>query len=233
MTENSISTTSNRATHLPAVPVLSTVLHRSDSARKWMDWLLIGICILSCYGLMKSQLDYGIESTALPTRKPEEKKNNPQPMKQGAFIAQKKTEPELWLELKNLLERKKPVQGNCQIGSNRGSNRESTRGSTHGSNRDPHGNHTGYELACWIYSNKKSPSNHSGLELLDGFEVLGSSPFSTDLPLKENKEAIRTTRPNFQAPVHEAHESSPITPEGWIQTPTGILRFDAKDERWK
>lgn len=229
MSKESLHSGQNIITHLPTESALSKALKGSELTRGIIDWMLVAVCILGLYILMKSQLDHAIESSTLPHKKSEKELLTAEtPMKMEAFSSQRKSESEIWTDLKDLLERKKPARGNCHIHT-REPKTKNANANARGKPFPPTGENIGIELACWLYSGKKVPALHTGAEQLLTLQLIGmgTSDIST---LIQN--AVPNSPPKIQAQDMSSIEQQ-IKPEGWIETPSGILRFDAKEERWK
>ncbi|MDH4396013.1 MAG: hypothetical protein QE278_10065 [Limnobacter sp.] len=226
--------------HLPIDSPLTAALKQSDLARNTADWVLVLLGVLGLYMLMQSQLDHEIESSILtPARIEKVKPQTQQTLKMEVFSTQRSNEYEIWADLKDLIERKRPAQGHCQIQPSRpkSSKAKLERRMNAPMNApmnvlQPNPVSTSFELACLVYSNKKLPSNHIGVALLPSLIFMGISEASFSTSSPDNLPSTPTK--------NEAQAMSPIIsippvvkPEGWIETPNGILKFDAKEERWK
>lgn len=219
---------------LPTQSSLADALKQGELARGVLDWLIISLCILGAYIAAKSQLDHEIDLSALPQKKVvKESPAQAVPNKSEVFVSLRNNEQEIWTDLKELIERKQPSKGHCQIHTSE--SKKKKVGSASGfkisglKTSDFKQTHTEYELACWIEVNKKAPYPHKGTENLLDLNLLDKGASNDSPDLTDHKSA--------QAMQLKAHDTSldqtTVQAEGWIQTPTGMLRFDAKEQRWR
>lgn len=218
---------------LPTRSALAETLKNGELARHVVDWAMVALCSLGLYFVTQSQLEHEIESSTLPQKKTVKESSTPQSFKMDLLTTQRSNEYEVWADLKDLIERKKPSSGYCHIQLMQLRQKRTPKASK-GSPFNAPVPKPGYELACWAYSSKKAPANHSGTEILLDLQVMGAGGnTNADSGLTHTEEGSS----EGQTLALKAHAVSPSTqqirPEGWIETPTGILRFDAKEERWK
>lgn len=217
---------------LPTQSPLAIALKNGEMARSALDWLMISLCVLGIYILVKSQLDHEINLSVLPQKKPiKESTASTSPAKIEMFSTTRSNEYEIWADLKDMIERKKPSKGHCQIQTNQIKPIGILR-TARAKQAAPSVAVLGYELSCWTLSNKKYPSPHIGADSLLELKLLGNTQSdSFTNPMANLSTEILD---NKTKKAHDLSlENKPIKPEGWIETPSGILRFDAKDERWK
>jgi hypothetical protein len=229
VSENGTNTRSYEDVRLPNDSVLAAAVRHSEHARGIVDWLLATVCILGIYMVMNSQLNHEIESSTLPPRKVEQEiKSTGQAVKMDIFSTRRTSEYEIWADLKDLLERKKPASGYCLI---QASTSKFKKGDTVRRNKvqDLPNENVGLELACWTQTNKKAPSVHTGVGALLNLNLMGTGSSSHSNSEEEKASIIPLTI--------KAHEMSldqkPIEAEGWFDTPLGRLRFDIKEQGWK
>lgn len=214
---------------LPTQSPLAATLKQSELARGVLDWLIISLCFLAIYVFAKSQLDHEIELSTLPPKKVvKEAPSNAASSKLELFSSQRNHEQEIWADLKDFIQRKQPSNGHCQINTSE-SKKRTAAGVSRLKSPASKEIQIRYELACWLQVNKKVPYPHQGVENLLDLNILSKFE-SNDTINSPNDSAAEPTQ-------HKAQDLSPIQnsiqSEGWIETRSGTLHFDAKEQRWK